>query len=190
MRKDSDATKGVSTVDDPGVPMGQASVVHALVEQSAGGVGQYGVAAAPRRSCPTHSAMMASPGPSSEPRRAHRRDAASLAAARRSRRVTRCCCACCGNGRPEARRSGHAPTTRATPVTLLEGPAYAAGAAWPRWPPAGRPASGAVAGLGAAAFGALDDLAGDSGSKGLRATWPPWPGRVTTGAVKIARARP
>jgi hypothetical protein len=45
VRKDSDATKGVSTVDDPGVPMGQATLAQALAEQYAGGVGQYGVAA-------------------------------------------------------------------------------------------------------------------------------------------------
>jgi len=53
------------------------------------------------------------------------------------------------------------------PVTLFEGPAYAVGAV------AGAVAGGAggaaaVAGLGAAAFGALDDLVGDSSSKGLR----------------------
>jgi Copper transport outer membrane protein, MctB len=45
VRQDSDATKGVSTVDDPGVPMGQATLAQALAEQYAGGVGQYGVAA-------------------------------------------------------------------------------------------------------------------------------------------------
>ena len=45
VRKDRDATKGVSTVDDPGVPMGQATLAKALAEQYAGGVGQYGVAA-------------------------------------------------------------------------------------------------------------------------------------------------
>jgi hypothetical protein len=45
VRKDSDATKGVSTVDDPGVPMGQTTLAQALAEQYAGGVGQYGVAA-------------------------------------------------------------------------------------------------------------------------------------------------
>jgi Copper transport outer membrane protein, MctB len=45
VRKDGDATKGVSTVDDPGVPMGQATLAQALAEQYAGGVGQYGVAA-------------------------------------------------------------------------------------------------------------------------------------------------
>jgi hypothetical protein len=44
VRKDGDATKGVSTVDDPGVPMGQATLAQALAEQYAGGVGQYGVA--------------------------------------------------------------------------------------------------------------------------------------------------
>lgn len=44
VRKDGDATKGVSTVDDPAVPMGQATLAQALAEQYGGGVGQYGVA--------------------------------------------------------------------------------------------------------------------------------------------------
>ena len=35
---------GVSTVDNAGGAMGQASVVHALKEQTAGDVGQYGLA--------------------------------------------------------------------------------------------------------------------------------------------------
>jgi UDP-N-acetylmuramyl pentapeptide phosphotransferase/UDP-N-acetylglucosamine-1-phosphate transferase len=72
------------------------------------------------------------------------------------------------------------------PVTLFEGPAYAAGAA------AGVLAGGAggsavVAALGAAAFGALDDLAGDSSSKGLRGHLAAAArGEVTTGVIKIA----
>ncbi len=45
VRQDSDATKGVSTVDDPGVPLGQATLAQAVAELYAGGVGQYGVAA-------------------------------------------------------------------------------------------------------------------------------------------------
>lgn len=71
------------------------------------------------------------------------------------------------------------------PVTLLEGPAYAVGAA------AGALAGGAgvpatVASLGAGAFGALDDLAGDSTSKGLAGHLAAArQGEVTTGAIKI-----
>ena len=45
VRNDATATKGVSTVDNAGGAMGQASVVHALKEQAAGDVGQYGLAA-------------------------------------------------------------------------------------------------------------------------------------------------
>ena len=73
------------------------------------------------------------------------------------------------------------------PVTLLEGPAYAAGAAVAALATGGRTAAPvAVAGLGAAAFGALDDLAGDSDSKGLRGHLSALAsGRVTTGAVKV-----
>lgn len=45
VRNDATATSGVSTVDDAGSALGQASVVHGLVQQSTGGVGQYGLAA-------------------------------------------------------------------------------------------------------------------------------------------------
>ena len=71
------------------------------------------------------------------------------------------------------------------PVTLFEGPAYAMGAvAGALAGGAGGPA--AVAGLGAAASGALDDLVGDSSSKGLRGHLAAARrGDVTTGAVKI-----
>ena len=70
-------------------------------------------------------------------------------------------------------------------VTLYEGPAYAVGAV------AGALAGGAgspavVAGLGAAAFGGLDDLVGDSSSKGLRGHLAgAGRGELTTGLVKI-----
>ena len=71
------------------------------------------------------------------------------------------------------------------PVTLFEGPAYAVGAvAGALAGGAGRPA--AVAGLGAAAFGALDDLVGDGSSKGLRGHLAAARrGEVTTGAIKM-----
>jgi UDP-N-acetylmuramyl pentapeptide phosphotransferase/UDP-N-acetylglucosamine-1-phosphate transferase len=71
------------------------------------------------------------------------------------------------------------------PVTLFEGPAYAVGAvAGALVGGAGGPA--AVAGLGSAAFGALDDVAGDSSSKGLRGHLSAARrGEVTTGAIKI-----
>jgi len=70
-------------------------------------------------------------------------------------------------------------------LTLFEGPAYAVGAV------AGALAGGAgvpgvVAGLGAAAFGALDDVAGDSSSKGLRGHLAAaCRGELTTGTTKI-----
>ena len=73
-----------------------------------------------------------------------------------------------------------------SPVTLLEGPALVAGAV------AGALAGGggapaAVAGLGAGAFGALDDhLVGESVRKGLRGHLAAASrGEVTTGAIKI-----
>jgi len=70
-------------------------------------------------------------------------------------------------------------------VTLFEGPAYAVGAvAGALAGGAGAPA--AVAGLGSGAFGALDDLVGDSSSKGLRGhLGAARHGEMTTGAVKV-----
>jgi hypothetical protein len=71
------------------------------------------------------------------------------------------------------------------PVTLLEGPAFVLSAV------SGALASGAgapaaVAGLGAGGFGALDDLAGEGSSKGLRGHLAAaCHGEVTTGAIKL-----
>jgi UDP-N-acetylmuramyl pentapeptide phosphotransferase/UDP-N-acetylglucosamine-1-phosphate transferase len=71
------------------------------------------------------------------------------------------------------------------PVTLLEGPAFAVSAvAGALVGGAGAPA--AVAGLGAGALGLLDDLVGDSSSKGLGGHLAAaCRGEVTTGSVKI-----
>lgn len=80
---------------------------------------------------------------------------------------------------PRWERTNHA----GTPVTLLEGPAYVAGAALGAL--AGGP-SGVVAAVGSGAFGALDDLAGDGASKGLKGhLGAAARGEVTTGFVKI-----
>jgi outer membrane murein-binding lipoprotein Lpp len=43
-RSDGDLSKQLSTVDDADIPMGQASIVFALLEQEAGKAGQYGLA--------------------------------------------------------------------------------------------------------------------------------------------------
>jgi Copper transport outer membrane protein, MctB len=45
VRKDSDAVKVASTVDDADLPMGQGTLVLALAQVYAGGLGQYGLAA-------------------------------------------------------------------------------------------------------------------------------------------------
>lgn len=80
---------------------------------------------------------------------------------------------------PSWTRTNHA----GAPVTLLEGPAWAAGGALGAG--LGGPA-GVVAVVGAAGLGALDDLAGDGSSKGLRGHLGALArGEVTTGAVKI-----
>ena len=44
VRKNPDAPKAVSTVDDADLPMGQGTLVLALAQQYAGGAGQYGLA--------------------------------------------------------------------------------------------------------------------------------------------------
>ena len=73
---------------------------------------------------------------------------------------------------------------RGEPVTLLEGPAVAAGAMVGAL--AAHPAI-AVAGAGAAAFGAYDDLAGSGARRGFRGHISALlEGEVTTGTVKLA----
>jgi hypothetical protein len=80
---------------------------------------------------------------------------------------------------PRWQRTNHA----GDPVTLLEGPAYVAGAALGA---ATSGSAGVIAVLGSGAFGALDDLAGDGASKGLKGhLGAAAKGRVTTGLVKV-----
>ncbi|MGL5818945.1 MAG: hypothetical protein ACRCYR_15355 [Phycicoccus sp.] len=80
---------------------------------------------------------------------------------------------------PRWNRTNHA----GRPVTLLEGPAYVAGAALGA---AAAAPAGLVAVLGAGALGVLDDLAGDGSSKGLRGhLGAALRGEVTTGAAKV-----
>lgn len=75
---------------------------------------------------------------------------------------------------------------RGEPVTLVEGPAVTAGAlAGLALVPAGAVPL-AIAGAGAAAFGAYDDLAGSGKRRGLRGHLGAlFHGEVTTGAVKL-----
>jgi len=44
VRKDSEAAKVISTVDDGDLPMGQGTLVLALAQEYTGGTGQYGLA--------------------------------------------------------------------------------------------------------------------------------------------------
>jgi hypothetical protein len=79
---------------------------------------------------------------------------------------------------------------RGEPITLLEGPAVAAGgiagALLAAGPGQRERIAMAVAGAGAAAFGGYDDLAGDGSSKGFRGHLGALrKGQLTTGAVKI-----
>jgi hypothetical protein len=78
-------------------------------------------------------------------------------------------------------RTNHAGRT----VTLLEGPAYAVGAAGASALVGAGPGP-LVAAVASAGLGALDDLAGDSSSKGFKGHLGALArGEVTTGAVKI-----
>jgi UDP-GlcNAc:undecaprenyl-phosphate/decaprenyl-phosphate GlcNAc-1-phosphate transferase len=89
---------------------------------------------------------------------------------------------------------------RGEPVTLLEGPAVAAGAiagvlaqaglaavpGWPGSPGWRRTGAMVLGGAGAAAFGAYDDLAGSGDRRGFRGHLGALRhGEVTTGAVKL-----
>ena len=83
-------------------------------------------------------------------------------------------------GRDRWTRTNHA----GRPVTLLEGPAYVLGAAAGSFLSGSR--AGVVAVVGAGALGALDDLAGDASSRGLRGHLSALGrGQVTTGAGKV-----
>lgn len=84
-------------------------------------------------------------------------------------------------GRSAWERTNHAGRT----VTLLEGPAYAVGATTAAALLGAGPGP-VLATVGAAGWGALDDLAGDHASKGLRGHLGALTrGEVTTGAVKV-----
>lgn len=85
---------------------------------------------------------------------------------------------------PEARRAPWARTNHAGhTVTLLEGPTHALGLAFGGVVGGTAPV---VASMTSAAFGALDDLAGDGSSKGLKGHLSAATrGEVTTGLVKI-----
>ena len=96
------------------------------------------------------------------------------------------------NQRPPGGREAWARTNhRGEPVTLLEGPAAAAGAAAASLIAPGLPARSraalALAGVGAAAFGAYDDLKGSGDRRGFRGHLGALlGGEVTSGAVKLA----
>jgi UDP-GlcNAc:undecaprenyl-phosphate/decaprenyl-phosphate GlcNAc-1-phosphate transferase len=96
------------------------------------------------------------------------------------------------NQQPPGGREAWARTNhRGEPVTLLEGPAAAAAAAAATLIAPGLPARSraalALAGVGAAGFGALDDLKGSADRRGFRGHLGALAhGEVTSGAVKIA----
>jgi hypothetical protein len=92
---------------------------------------------------------------------------------------------------PGGRKTWARTNHRGEPVTLLEGPAAAAAAAGIALILPGMPARSrialAIAGAGAAAFGAYDDLKGSGDRRGFRGHLAALAGgEVTSGAVKMA----
>jgi hypothetical protein len=109
--------------------------------------------------------------------------AAAAAAARASYAVL-------GSRPPGGARAWTRTNHRGEAVTLLEGPAVAAGGVTGALLASGnsrQKVAMALAGTGAAAFGVYDDLAGDGSSRGFRGHLGELRhGKLTTGAVKIA----
>ncbi len=170
-REDGDQAKELSTVDNGELPMGQASVVFGLLEQEAGKSGQYGLAS--RRS-----GRLPAAGDQVATVRALVSGAVAGALAASALRVLR---RYPPGGSVRWDRTNHAGRT----VTLLEGPAYAVAAAGASGLLGAGPGP-VVAAVASAGLGALDDLAGDSSSKGLKGHLGALArGEVTTGVVKI-----
>jgi hypothetical protein len=114
-----------------------------------------------------------------------------LRSALASAAVARLTYAALGRRPPAGKHAWTRTNHRGEPITLLEGPAVAAGgiagALLAAGPGQRERIAMAVAGAGAAAFGGYDDLAGDGSSKGFRGHLGALrKGQLTTGAVKIA----
>ncbi len=115
---------------------------------------------------------------------------AALRSALTSAVVARLTYAALGRRPPAGKHAWTRTNHRGEPITLLEGPAVAAGgiagAVLAAGPGQRERIAIAVAGAGAAAFGGYDDLAGDGSSKGFRGHLGALrKGELTTGAVKI-----
>ena len=195
----------LSSVDNADHAIGQIVVAQALYEQLRGVSGSYGSgpgATAPGPSpAPTPASLQPVPSQPSRPA-AQGREVMS----RRHGPPARAAMTAGAAAVPWRAAAGYAATLRrrppggaaawtrtnhrGEPVTLLEGPAAALGAALasalaPGLPPRGRAAL-VAAGAGAAAFGGYDDLAGSGDRRGFRGHLGALAGgEVTTGAVKI-----
>jgi hypothetical protein len=113
-----------------------------------------------------------------------------LRSALASAAVARFTYAALGRRPPAGKHAWTRTNHRGEPITLLEGPAVAAGgvagALVASGPGQRARIAMAVAGAGAAAFGGYDDLAGDGSSKGFRGHLGALlKGELTTGSVKI-----
>ncbi len=199
----------LSSVDDADLTIGQIVVAQALYQQLAGGrTGSYGIgsgATGTGPSAPSPSAACA--GHVGRVRQAARRQcrerireqpvtrrvpraAATLRTAGLAAAAARVAYAAgyplASGGTATWARANH----RGEPVTLLEGPAVATGAALaaavaPGLPPRAR-AGLVLATVGAGGFGGYDDLAGSSSRRGFRGHLGALAhGEVTTGAVKL-----
>src|SRR5262249_21458786 len=145
VRSDDKVAQAVSTVDTGGTSMGDITTVLALHEQLVGGSGSHRVAPRAQAPVPTPAAAPRGPGP---------RGAAGLAA----RAAWSALRSAPPGGRDRWDRRNH----RGSTVTLLEGPALALAAAGTaglaREVPTRLRLAGALAALGAGAFGVADDL--------------------------------
>ena len=173
VRQDKAAVTTVSSVDNAQTPMGLASVVLALAQQETEPLGTTGWPKGHGAFAPLPEATDGGQRGACPP---HGRGG---------------CTGCRGgvrrrHARPERSRQPWARTNHAgRPVTLLEGPAHAAGLATGAVL-AGPPTM--VAAVAAASLGALDDLVGNTTSKGLKGHLrAAAQGQVTTGLLKDRR---
>ena len=210
----SDSANQVSSVDDADLAFGQIVIAQVLAEQMTSHTpGSYGtgpgasqVAPSPMPTATAVTTAVPTPTPTKRTcergRRGEHHEAQVTGPARLARRRGRCCTALVGaaaaraayaaaKARPPGGEKTWTRTNhRGEPVTLLEGPAVAAGmvaaAAVAPGVPARARAAAVLAGAGAAAFGGYDDLAGSGDRRGFRGHLGALrEGQLTTGAVKF-----
>ena len=203
--RSNNVSNQVSTVDDADLVSGQTVAIQALAARLATGkVGSYGFTANGATAVAPSPAPTPTASPSATPTRlvdqeegkimsSQCRLIASAAAGAAAAGAARLAYSAMNRRPPGGPKVWSRTNHRGEPVTLLEGPAVAAGAiagvlARRLTGSASWRASAAIAvgGAGAAAFGAYDDLAGSGDRRGFRGHLGALRhGEVTTGAVKL-----